>query len=150
MSGSRYWNQVIIFLSPSTHIKEDYLLSEHLELVSLVSHRLCGCQGRQAGFCCSSDSSAPEKDALCSEAPDEDALVQFVVDFAFQTTKKISACRANVAWGTDWVKSTVVIHYGPRILLQTKLVAPPLLSVLLAREISASYCCPRMQRRPMK
>ena len=66
------------------------------------------------GFCSSSNRSGPEEDALCSETPDEDALIRdhgWILLY-HATKKKVSACRGNVGWGTDWIKTTVVMRYG--------------------------------------
>ena len=82
LSGSRYWNQVIMLHSSSTHNRKTAYFwntgdPRHLYLVVSPVVRVV-----RKGFCCSSDSSAPEKDALRSEALDENALIQH--GFLFQ------------------------------------------------------------------
>jgi len=56
----------------------------------------------------------PEKTALCSETPDEEALIYLWILLSIwqKEKRKISACRVNVGWGTDWVVKTVMVNHG--------------------------------------
>ena len=76
MSGSRYWNHVVSQVSSinshkiKTHIRNTWNFC-HLYLivtavVGVVWKRFCG----------SLEWPGPEEDALCSETPDEDALIR--------------------------------------------------------------------------
>ena len=66
-------NQVIR-VPPSTDMKIAYFLNTwnscHLYLIILTVVRVV-----RKGFCCSTDVSGPEGRALCSESPNEDALI---------------------------------------------------------------------------
>jgi hypothetical protein len=65
-----------------------------------------------SGFFNSVYSDHTDKSALCSKAPDEDALIRSCRWILLPLKqRKISTCLVNVARGTDWVKTTVVIHY---------------------------------------
>lgn len=67
----------------------------------------------RAGFCCSPHWFGPEEDALCTEAPDEDALIRSRGRILLLIQKRIiSACRVNDAKGTDWVDIAVMILHG--------------------------------------
>jgi hypothetical protein len=52
-------------------------------------------------FCGSSDWPGPEEDALCSETPDEDALIRsrWWILLSIQQTKGISACQGELTGG---------------------------------------------------
>jgi hypothetical protein len=51
------------------------------------------------GFCCSPDGFGPENDTLCSEAPDENALVQcrgwIIIILLYLTLKRKNQCTAS-------------------------------------------------------
>jgi hypothetical protein len=51
------------------------------------------------------------KDALYSKAPNEDALIPSHggILLSMELRKNINAYRLDVAWGTDWLETTVVI-----------------------------------------
>jgi hypothetical protein len=75
MSGSRYWNKGVMLLSSSSyHRTSTYFWSVwnlgHLDVIFVI-----GVGVVRLGFRCSADRDGPEKASLCSEAPDEDALV---------------------------------------------------------------------------
>ena len=67
-------NQVIRVLSTSTHMRITYFLNTwnlcHLYLIIPIVVRVV-----RKGFSCSPKVSFPEESALCSESPDEDALI---------------------------------------------------------------------------
>ena len=67
-------NQVIRVISPSTHMKTTYFLNTwNLCHLYLIPPTVVGVI--RLGFCCSPEVLGPEERALCSEAPDEDALI---------------------------------------------------------------------------
>jgi hypothetical protein len=94
-------------------------------------------------FCGGLDWPGPEleEDALCSETPDEDALIRSRrwILLSIQQTKGISAYQGNLTGGRlTGSKRLFLYRTGPCILLQTKFAPPLSPSVLLAKEISAS------------
>jgi len=75
MSGSRYWNQerhaTPCLTTGNTHFWS-LLNQDHMGLILLTVIRVI-----RKGFRGSPHGQDPEKAARCSEAPDEDALVQY-------------------------------------------------------------------------
>jgi hypothetical protein len=75
MSGSRFWNEGVILLSPSLHtgmtpyFRNIWNLG-HLNIVLLTIVRVV-----RKRLCRGPELSGPEQDALCSEALHEDALI---------------------------------------------------------------------------
>jgi hypothetical protein len=67
---------------------------DHLDLILLTVVRVI-----KKGFCCSSHGYDPEKAARCSEAPDEDALVQcrgwIIIILLHLTLKRENQCMAS-------------------------------------------------------
>jgi hypothetical protein len=82
-----------------------------MTLVSLAFYRPCDCRSHQKGIYFNSDWPDPEEDALYSKAPDEDTLIlrHGGILLSMELRKNINACRLNVAWGTHWLKMTIVI-----------------------------------------
>jgi hypothetical protein len=82
-----------------------------MTLVSLASYRPCSCRSHQKGICFNSDWPDREKDALYSKAPDEDTLIRSHggILLSVEQRENINACRLNVAWGTHWLETTIVI-----------------------------------------
>jgi hypothetical protein len=80
-------------------------------LASLASYRPCGCRSHQKVICFNSDWPDPEEDALYSKAPDENTLIlsHGGILLSVELRKYINACQLNVAWGTDWLETTIVI-----------------------------------------
>jgi hypothetical protein len=93
------------------NLRQDNPLLEHMTLVSLASYHPCGCRSHQKGICFNSDWPDPGEDALYSKAPDEDTLIVshggFLLSMGLR--KNINTCRLNVAWGTDWLETTIVV-----------------------------------------
>jgi hypothetical protein len=81
-----------------------------MTLVSLASYHPYSCRNHQKGICFNSDWPDPEEDALYSKAPDEDTLIlsHDGILLSVELRKNINACRLNVAFGTDWLETTIV------------------------------------------
>ena len=91
--------------------QEDDPLSEHMALVSLASYRPCSCRSHQKGIYFNSDWPDPEEDTPYSKAPDEDTLIlsHDGILLSMELRKNINAYRLDVALGTNWLETTIVI-----------------------------------------
>jgi hypothetical protein len=82
--------------------------STHLDLIVSAVVRVVG-----ARFCRRPHWFGPEEDVLCTEAPDEDALIRNRGGILLFIQKgEIGACRVNDARGTYWFDIAVMILHG--------------------------------------